>query len=167
MCTASGTPGTANTPAQTEGSAPPPVYPTGKINTSNFDAVKANSLDNGILAEQNYYGIVEKVIDVSEEQLKKDGEKKRDLRDFFTYFFSYFILAQFIVLLALMFLNSSSEKFNISDALLTTYIISVFVETLGIIAAMVAFVFSSEEEVKIIDILNAVIANYQKPSKKD
>lgn len=166
MCAELETSSGVNTPVQNDGSAPQKNYPTGKIDTSGFDRGKAHSLDNEILAEENYYGIVEKVIIVSEEQLKKDGEKKRELRDFFTYFFSYFIFCQFIVLLILIFLSGSSEKFSISDVLLTTYIVSVFVETLGIIAAMVAFVFNSEEEVKIIDILNAVIANYQKPSKK-
>lgn len=145
-------------------------YPTEEVNLSfsSGDISSGTDLDNEILykTEENYSKIVEKVIEVSKSQLEKEGEKKRALRSFFTWFFSIFIAVQFAVLLVLLLIKGFNADFAISEALLTTYIISVFVETLGIIAAMVAFIFNSKEEVNIIDTLNAAIANYQKLSEK-
>lgn len=146
-------------------------FPTMEVHASNLNEYNQSgaALDNEILskAEENYGKIVEKVIDVSKDQLEKEGEKKRGLRSFFTCFFSVFIAVQFVALLVLLLIKGFNENFKISEALLTTYIVSVFVETLGIIAAMVAFIFNAKEEVNIINTLNAAIANYQKLSEKN
>ncbi len=146
-------------------------YPTREVNPPSHSKAEPSGtdLDNEILyrTEENYSKVVEKVIDVSKNQLEKEGEKKRALRNFFTLFFSVFIAIQFVALLILLLIKGFNASFVISEALLTTYIISVFVETLGIIAAMVAFIFNSKEEVNIIDTLNAAIANYQKLTEQD
>ena len=145
-------------------------YPTTEVNPAGLSGgnPSGRDLDNGILSrvEENYSKIVEEVIEISKDQLEKEGEKKRKLRSFFTWFFSVFIAVQFVALLVLLLIKGFNGNFKISEALLTTYIISVFVETLGIIAAMVAFIFNAKEEVNIINTLNAAIANYQKLSEE-
>ena len=52
--------------------------------------------------------------------------------------------------------------FNISDDMLKIYIISVFLETLSVIAAMIAFAFSSKDETNIINALSEIVKVYQK-----
>lgn len=146
-------------------------YPTTEVSPPSLSGVKTSGsdLDDGIFyrTEEYYSKIVEEVIRVSKGQLEEEGKKKRELRGFFTRLFSVFIIVQFIALLVLILIKGFSSTFAISEALLTTYIVSVFVETLGIIAAMVTFVFNSKEEVNIINTLNAAIANYQKLTEKD
>lgn len=146
-------------------------YPTTKVDLSGVSASSPSGedLDNKILyqVEENYSKIVEEVIEISKGQLEKEGETKRELRSLFTRFFSAFIFVQFAALLVLIFVKGFNKNFLISETLLTTYIISVFVETLGIIAAMVAFIFNSKEEVSIIDTLNAAIGNYQKFTERN
>lgn len=66
-------------------------YPTAEVNLSGLSENTPSSadLDSKILyeAEVNYSKIVEKVIEISKEQLEEEGKKKRELRSSFTRFF--------------------------------------------------------------------------------
>ena len=151
-------------------------YPTGQV-IIDGNAVKGRKegslavsrMDNQILAdaEKSYSKTVDEVIRISGEQLTEEGKNKQKLRFFFTIFFSIFIASQFVILSVVIFLLGLQQDFVLPDGVLTAYIASVFVETLGVVALMVKFVFNSQEEVKIIDILNAVVVNYQKFNRKD
>ena len=55
-----------------------------------------------------------------------------------------------------------SRQIQLSDNVLTVYMTSVFVETLGAVVVMIKYAFKADEEVRIIDILNAVVKNFQK-----
>ena len=77
-------------------------------------------------------------------------------------FFSIFISVQFIALIVMLFLRGFIQAFDISDTLFTAYIVSVFVETLGIVAVMVKFAFDTKQEVEILSTLNGVIEHFQK-----
>lgn len=112
-------------------------------------------------SEANYNEIAHRIVDISNEQLSKQNKDKQSIRKFFMPFFSVFISVQFISLIIMLFLRGF-ETFYIPDELFTAYIVSVFVETLGIVAVMVKFAFDTKQEVEILSTLNSIIEHFQK-----
>lgn len=114
-------------------------------------------------SEQGYREIAKLVVDIVKEYINTQNEKKTPLRKVFTITFSVLLIFQLITIVAFVLFDSFvCIPFEISESLLTTYIISVFVETLGAIAAMIAFAFTSKEESEIVSILTTIIQNFQK-----
>lgn len=46
--------------------------------------------------------------------------------------------------------------------MIKTYIVSAFVETLGVVAVMVRFAFDTKQEVEILSTLNGIVEHFQK-----
>lgn len=61
-----------------------------------------------------------------------------------------------------MIKNATCTSFSISDDLIKTYIVSAFVETLGVVAVMVRFAFDTKQEVEILSTLNGIVEHFQK-----
>ena len=116
-------------------------------------------------SEIEYRKIAVSVVNISSEQLKKQNRSKAALKIIFSSFFTAFIIVQFVILIWLLRLKFVCQVASITDTIIIAYISSVFVETLGVIIVMVKYAFNSDQEVSILDILNGVIANFQKFKK--
>lgn len=112
-----------------------------------------------------YNEIVGNVVHLSGKQLDKQHEGKEKFRNFFKIFFSIFISAQVVVLVVLLFFRGLCATFYVSDTLMTSYIVPVFVETLGVVAVMVRFAFDTTQEIQILSTLNGVIQRFPKYKK--
>lgn len=128
------------------------------------DNKEADKLDRHLIekSEDNYMEIARDIVDTSADQLETQNSSKNQLKKLFTQFFIWFLSAQYAVLVFLLVLKAFWEDMYLSDTILITYITSVFVETLGAIAIMINYAFSSDQEVKILQILNDVISSYKK-----
>ena len=115
-------------------------------------------------SEESYINIVEDVVDFSKTELGNLSEQKDGLRNKLVDFCLRILSAQFILMFVLLVCGGG---LGISDKVIIAFMTSVFIETLGAIVIMIRFAFKSDEEVKIIDILNAVVRNYQKYSRKN
>ena len=117
-------------------------------------------------SEENYLRIVANIVEVSQSQLTNQNTSKQENRKILLSFFKWFLLAQYVVMLALFVLKGFTVGgFSISDSIILTYITSVFVETVGAIIIMVKYAFKSDQEVQILKILNGVVEKFQKFSK--
>lgn len=127
------------------------------------DNEDADSLDDLLKrdSENAYRVIAQQIVKISTEQLEKQNDSKNRLKKIFTRFFIIFISIQYFVLVALLFIKAFCDV-DLNEIVLTTYISSVFIETLGAILIMIKYAFDSEQEVNILEILNSVISNYQK-----
>lgn len=136
------------------------------------DEMAGEKLDENILkdtrqieyeSDKGYQKIAKEIVNISKEYLNNQNVKKSSLRKIFTIFFTIFLSVQFACLIMFILFNSfKCIEFKMSEYLLTTYIVSVFVETLGTISVMLAFSFTSKEESSIVAVLTTVIQNYQK-----
>lgn len=122
------------------------------------DIVKAE-----IQSNINYHEVVSEIVFTAKEQLEISNEEKTNIRTRFLWFFVIMLSLQFISVVAFVTLNAIDIlEFSISDPLMQIYIGSVFVETLGEVGIMIKFAFDSKDEVKIIELLTAVVNNYQR-----
>ena len=80
----------------------------------------------------------------------------------FFHLFFIFIGIQYLVLVGLLFVKGFAKGFYLSDSILMAYMTSIFVETLSAIFVMIKYAFNSDQEVKLIGILNNAISNYKK-----
>ncbi len=128
----------------------------------------ADDLDGKLAAESEntYMEIAKDIVSTSQMQLKDQNESKNTLKDKFTTFFIWFVCTQYLILTLLLFFKGFCEDFYLADGIIVTYISSVFVETLGAIVIMIKYAFDSNQEVKILQILNDVISNYKKFNSK-
>ena len=135
------------------------------------DSYVAKRIDDKIInanqiayeSERGYREIAKLVVGIVKEYINTQNEKKTPLRKVFTITFSVLLVFQLITIVMFVLFDSfTCIPFEISESLLTTYMISVFVETLGAIAAMIAFAFTSKEESEIVSILTTIIQNFQK-----
>lgn len=114
-------------------------------------------------SNQHYDDIVEKIVGVSKDHLTDQNCRKTEMRKVFVIFFVVLLSFQIVALITLLALSAITViPFEITDNILATFITSVFVETLGAIIIMITFAFGSKEEVKVIELLIAVVKNYQK-----
>lgn len=114
-------------------------------------------------SEEAYIEIVKVVVEKSGKNLDNLRNDKVALRKKFVNLFSFVLISQLIVLFAILITKGFFSWFYISSDIIITYMSTLFVETLGVIAMMITFAFKSSEEIRIIDILNSVVSNYQKP----
>lgn len=110
-------------------------------------------------SEETYLDIVQEVVRNSKENLEMIHTEKSELRCRLIDFCLQILAFQLIFLILFLVF---SKQINLSDKVLSVYMTAVFVETLGAAIVMIKYAFKSDEEVKIIDILNAVVKNFQK-----
>jgi len=127
-------------------------------NTPNIDKETKSIKDR---SEETYLDIVQDVVKNSKKNLTTIHEEKLDLRNRLIEFCLNILSVQMLFLIIFLLL---SKAIGLSDNVLSVYMTAVFVETLGSVIVMVKYAFKSDEEVKIIDILNAVVKNFQKYS---
>lgn len=129
------------------------------------DATRAaDEIDNSLkmASEDAYIHIAEKIVENSCEQLRAQNDDKNELKSKFTGYFVWFITAQYAILVILIFIKAFYTNNNLSDTVIITYITSVFAETLGALVIMIKYAYDSKQEVNILQILNNVIACFQK-----
>lgn len=129
-----------------------------KPNTQNIDR-GAQEKTQSELSDDAYQEITKKVISITEEKLTQQANNKEKLREPLQKFISRLLIAQFSALLIILFFNDTC--FNLETEIIKTYIVSVFAETLVGFIVMVGFAFSTDQEVELIKILNAVVSNFQ------
>ena len=54
---------------------------------------------------------------------------------------------------------------SVDSTVLTVLVSAMFVETLGAIIVMIRYCFDSSQEVKILEVLNGIVSNFQKFKK--
>lgn len=114
-------------------------------------------------SNENYHKLSSDIVATVKNNLQDQLDNKRKLRSIFAKFFTVLLSVQYIILiLFILFKGFRCMDFNISDDMLKIYIISVFLETLSVIAAMIAFAFSSKDETNIINALSEIVKVYQK-----
>ncbi len=113
-------------------------------------------------SEEAYIRIVSNVVEKSSSSLNELRDDKKNLRNSFVNLFKGLIMAQLIGLAFILMFKGFCPYFNVADNIILTFMTTVFVETMGVITLMILFAFKSDEEIKIIDILNSVVGNYQK-----
>lgn len=129
------------------------------INTDNTPEIQTKSLSIKDKSEETYLGIVQDVVKSSKENLSKIHKEKLELRNRLINFCLQILTVQMIFLILFLVL---SRRIQLSDNVLTVYMTAVFVETLGAVVVMIKYAFKADEEVRIIDILNAIVKNFQK-----
>lgn len=129
------------------------------INKSNTPNINKETKSIKDKSEETYLDIVQDVVKNSKKNLETMHKEKLDLRYRLIDFCLQILCIQMIFLIILLLF---SKKIGLSDNVLSVYMTAVFVETLGSVIVMVKYAFKSDEEVKIIDILNAVVKNFQK-----
>lgn len=148
-----------DTPVSVDVSVVPPS------NTDDVSAIDRSARQNAIDSDKDYRRITEKIIDKTCDQLNAHTNAKSPLREKLSNFIVGLLSVQFLVLVVILFFNSE-WKLQISDFILNSYIISVFVETLAGLTIMIKFAFDSKQEVELIQILNAIITNFKKYDEK-
>lgn len=133
-------------------------YETDDIEETYVDDLDKMFKNEVLKSERLYKDIAKNITVTSLNQLKKQNEFKKNARNYFIFFFSIFLSIEYIVLLVLLF----SEKDYVNNSILSTYMISIFVETLGVIASMTKFVFDSKQENTLLEIINSILVNFKK-----
>lgn len=128
----------------------------GGTNTSDIPKL-SKSIKN--MSEETYLNIVQDVVGFSKENLSTMHEEKLELRSRLIDFCLQVLAIQMIFLIIFLLF---AKPIGLSDGVLSVFMTAVFVETLGAVIVMIKYAFKSDEEVKIIDILNAVVKNFQK-----
>lgn len=118
-----------------------------------------SDIDLRAASDQAYREITQTIVDKTVEHLEKQNTRKETLRSNLAKFIKCFLSIQFAVLCLVLAFN---KGLNISDTVISAFIVSVFAETLAGLIVMVKYAFDSEQEVKLIEILNSVVQNYQK-----
>lgn len=116
---------------------------------------------NSIESDQDYRQITKTIIDHTATQLDKHTSAKSPLRMALLIFVISLLSLQFIVLALILFFKSL-WGLAISDFVINVYIVSLFVETLAGLIIMIKFAFDSEQEIKLISILNSIVVDFKK-----
>lgn len=121
---------------------------------------------NGIaeIVEKQYGRIAQIIVRATSDELKRQALDKKPLKTEFIKFFKIFLFVQYIVLSLMLFLIGFGGEVNfiLSHDVIVLYVSSVFLETLGALIIMINYAFNSRQEIKLIEILNNAISNYQK-----
>lgn len=137
-----------------------------RIMAEDLESVSHNDSDLlEMQSEIEYRKIAVDVVKISSKQLKIQNISKTILKSVFSIFFAALLVIQFVGLIWMLKLKFVEQVESITDTIVIAYMSSVFVETLGVILIMVKYAFNSDQEVSILDILNGVIANFQKFKK--
>ena len=131
------------------------------------DSVVINTTDVNLpslqeQSERDYIKIANNIVSASIKQMRSQNNSKTILKTAFSRFFIRFITAQYIAMILIFAVQMLFPVTALPTEVLIVYISSVFVETLGAIVLMIKYAFDSGQETQVLDILNGVIANYQK-----
>ena len=137
------------------------AFKKGKSITSEADAKISEYIE---LESNEYYNdVVNSIVTTASDYLSNAEGEKRNLRKIFFRFFICILILQLIsVIVFTLFDATGWFGFEMTDNMLSVFIGSVFVETLAAIGVMIAFAYASNDEVKIIELLTAVVESYQK-----
>ena len=113
-------------------------------------------------SEDSYLEIVAGIVNTSTEQLDSQNRGKKNLRLAFFIIFTVLIVLQLAFIFTIVGLQGSNASFDVGVEIVVAIVSSVFVETLGAIILMIKYCFDSSQEVKILEILNGVVKNFQK-----
>lgn len=111
-------------------------------------------------SERVYARITEEIVWKTSEQLMTYNRSKGELRRKLSNFVIVFLVVQFVVLSLAFLLNNI--LFKIDESIIKAFIVSVFVETLLGLIAMIKFSFDSKQETELIKILHSVVQNFKK-----
>lgn len=120
---------------------------------------------NAIESDRDYRKLTNRIIDETSGHLQTQVSDKKPLRITLMVFVIALLALQFFGLLAMLFLNQR-WKLGISDQIIVTYIVSLFVETLTGLFIMIRFAFDSTQEGKLIEILNNIVEHFKKYEDK-
>ena len=119
---------------------------------ANYTSVLDQSVrKNSIESDRAYREITKDIIEKTREQLVEHTKAKGPLRINLMDFIIRMLFLQFVFLMSILFFN---QKLEISDSVINTYIVSMFVETLAGLLIMIRFAFDSKQEVELIKVLN-------------
>ena len=128
-----------------------------------YSALSVPNPDIARESDENYRKLAYDIFNASKEQLLKQNNNKDDLKAKFTTFFKCILIIQLIALFIIIILKGFALwSFSLSDNAFVAIIVSVFVETLGVVGIMIKYAFDSDQEVQILSILNSIVKDYQK-----
>ncbi len=124
----------------------------------------ADPMDDRLKAksEDAYIDIANQIVTCATIQLGEQNESKNTLKKIFTIFFVVLLSAQYMALAALLFIRAFQKESLLTDTVIITYITSVFLETLGAVIIMIRYAFASDQETKVLSILNSIIDRFKK-----
>ena len=128
-----------------------------------YSALSVPNPDTARESDENYRKLAYDIFEASRSQLEKQNGKKDELKKQFTSYFKWILVIQLLALFVIIILKGFSlYDFDVSDNVFVAIIVSVFVETLGVIGIMIKYAFDSDQEVQILTILNSIVKDYQK-----
>lgn len=131
--------------------------PAGKV-----DEEAKNSLAIAGESDKEYREITRRIIDITETELSNRATTKNPLRKDLLKYIKGLLSVQFLVLVGMLFCQIFSIGNEIDSTIFNVYIVSVFAETLAGLIVAVKFAFNSEEETKLIEVLNLIVEHFQK-----
>lgn len=143
----------------------------GLLNKSPSGDEALRNVDKGLTLEEksdeDYREVTKRVVDITEKNLNKQTEAKDNIRKELLPFIRWFLVLQYTVLCIILVFNDIILHLN--TTIITTYIVSVFAETLAGLIIMIKYAFDPKQEVELLKVLNAVVSDYQKVkgTKKD
>ena len=133
-------------------------FETGDYNRNFLDNIVADS-------EDGYRRVVEKIVGITDTELRNQSNSKKNIKKIFTTFFISFVSVQYVALVMVLIMLGF-DFIQLAEPIIITYMTSVFAETLGAVIIMIQYAFSSKQEVQLIKILNNAIENYKKYNEK-
>lgn len=121
---------------------------------------------NDLLAdsEKYYRELTNNIVDITETNLNKQIDEKKELQERLVKFVVKLLSFQFIILVIMIFGNEFFSL-NIPTSVFKFYIVSVFAETFAGMVSMIKFAFNNTQEMKLISVLNTIVTNFQKFKK--
>lgn len=140
-----------------------------KVNNTKGEAPASDLIDkkmNDLLddSEKYYRELTNNIVDITEINLDKQIDEKKELQDRLVNFVVILLSFQFFVLVIMIFGNEVFS-FNIPTSVFKFYIVSVFAETFAGMVSMIKFAFNNTQEMKLIGVLNTIVTNFQKFKK--
>lgn len=140
-------------------STPPTVSKDSVFNVGSDTDYVANieisKNDAALESDKAYRKIAMDIKDASINHLDNQFSEKNTIRLYFIVFFSLLLAVEYIVLVFMIFSGTDID-------IVKPYMISIFVETLGVIGAMISFAFDSKQETSIVKIITSILKNFQK-----
>ena len=122
-----------------------------------------NELNFAGRSDENYNTTVNRIIGIADIYLPNHQKSKGKIRMIFMILFSALLILQLLATILFIWLSAVSDNgFNVNPTIMTTFIVSIFVETLSIVGIMIKFAFEAKDEVTIIKLLSDIVKNYKK-----
>lgn len=128
-----------------------PQYNNAVVSNENSPNSFVDNLDAMAKQEINKQDALDDFLGPPKKLLEDKENEKTFLRTAFFWFFVVLLFFQFVSVVVFIILDATEAiPFKINSTILTVYITSVFVETLGAIILMIQYAFRSEDEIKIV-----------------